>query len=101
MDGKADGALATSYSTGAVSGGSGSLVGGFVGYPDATWSDCYWDTTTSGTDNGTGGGNRTGLTGLTTAQLQSGLPAGFDPTIWAESPKINKGFPYLINNTPR
>jgi hypothetical protein len=101
LDGEADGALTTSYSTGAVNGGSGSLAGGFVGYPGAKMSDCYWDTTTSGTDNGTGGGNRTGLTGLTTTQLQSGLPTGFDPTIWAEDKKINHGFPYLINNPPQ
>jgi hypothetical protein len=38
---------------------------------------------------------------LTSKQLKSGLPAGFDPTIWAEDPKINKGFPYLIANPPR
>ena len=41
-----------------------------------------------------------GITGLTTAQLQSGLPAGFDPSIWAESPNINGGLPYLITNPP-
>ena len=81
---------------------SGGPLGGFIGDDiDGDFSDCYWDTTTSGTDNGTGEGNVSGITGLTTEQLQSGLPAGFDPTIWAQNPKINHGFPYLITNPPR
>jgi hypothetical protein len=54
----------------------------------------------SGTTNGVGGGNGTGVTGNTTAQLQAGLPAGFDPKIWAEDRKINHGLPYLIANPP-
>jgi hypothetical protein len=29
------------------------------------------------------------------------LPEGFDPTIWAENPSINNGFPYLIANPPQ
>ncbi|HEY6578573.1 MAG TPA: hypothetical protein VIY09_04570 [Rhizomicrobium sp.] len=45
--------------------------------------------------------NDPGITGLTTTQLQSGLPQGFDPTVWAENPKINGGLPYLIANPPR
>ncbi len=91
----------TSYSTGAVSGGSSSLVGGFAGDDSAaTISESYWDTTSSGLDDGTGQGNVSGLTGLTTAQLQSGLPAGFDSAIWSEDPNINNGLPYLINNPP-
>jgi hypothetical protein len=48
-----------------------------------------------------GSGSGAGITGETTAQLQAGLPAGFDPTIWAESPSINNGLPYLINNPPQ
>jgi hypothetical protein len=40
------------------------------------------------------------VTGLTSQQLKSGLPAGFDPCIWAEDKKINNGFPYLIANPP-
>jgi hypothetical protein len=101
LDGVAEdgGTLSTLYSTGAVSADSG-VVGGFVGGDENTLSNCYWDTTTSGTDTGTGDGNRSGLTGLTTQQLQSGLPSGFDPKIWAEDKKVNHGFPYLINNPP-
>jgi hypothetical protein len=93
--------ISSSYATGAVSAGQGGVVGGFLGGDGDVLSDCYWDTTTSGTNEGTGDGNEKGLTGLTTRQLQSGLPAGFDPTIWAESKKINNGFPYLINNPPQ
>jgi hypothetical protein len=88
-----------SYSTGAPTGGAGSMVGGFSG--DAgNFGDSYWDTTTSGMNQGTGQGNDTGLTGLTTAQFQAALPTGFDPAIWAQRPKINGGLPYLIANPP-
>jgi hypothetical protein len=45
--------------------------------------------------------NDPGITGQTTAQLQAGLPAGFDPSIWAEDPGINNGLPYLIANPPQ
>ncbi|MGD0192494.1 MAG: hypothetical protein ABSD74_17285 [Rhizomicrobium sp.] len=90
-----------SYSTGVVSAGPGSSAGGFAGFEESPDNeDCYWDTTTSGMSQGEGKGNETGVTGLTTAQLKSGLPSGFDPTIWAESPKINNGLPYLIGNPP-
>ena len=60
----------------------------------------YWDTTTSGTNDGSCGGQVSGLTGLTSEQLQSGLPEGFSRTIWSQSPHINNGFPYLIANPP-
>jgi hypothetical protein len=92
--------VSSSYSTGAVKQHRG-LVGGFIGESfGVSCSSCYWDTTTSGTDEGTGEGNAQGITGLTTKQLKSGLPAGFDPTIWARDKKINNGFPYLIANPP-
>jgi hypothetical protein len=44
--------------------------------------------------------NDLGITGLTDAQLKSGLPAGFDPKIWAVNSKINNGYPYLLANPP-
>jgi hypothetical protein len=93
--------VSTSYATGKLT-GDGGPVGGFVGqlYGGAFQYD-YWDTTTSGTDQGTGEGNASGITGLTSKQLRKKLPAGFDPTIWAQDPKINNGFPYLITNPPR
>jgi hypothetical protein len=72
-----------------------------VGQGDGdTTSDAYWDTKTSGTDVAVGEGSSNGITGRTTKQLKSGLPAGFDPTVWAEDKKINHGFPYLIANPP-
>jgi hypothetical protein len=98
-----------SYSTGATSGGNNSDVGGLIGFEDhqvdgGTIADDYWDTTTSGITNLSQGAgniaNDPGIAGETSAQLQAGLPAGFDPTIWAENPSINNGLPYLIANPP-
>jgi hypothetical protein len=93
-----------SYSTGAVSAAIGrrQYAGGFIGGRADGNTDlhAYWDTTTSGTAVGVGGGSSKGIEGLTTEQFQSGLPAGFDPKIWAENPNINNGFPYLIHNPP-
>jgi hypothetical protein len=94
--------ILNSFATGLI-GDGGSGVGGFVGCIGGEISDGYWDMQTSGIGASQGDGcvaNYQGITGLTTAQLQSGLPAGFDPTIWAENPSINGGFPYLINNPP-
>jgi hypothetical protein len=96
--------IGSSYSTGVPTGGRKTYVGGFLGLNDkkngATMTHAYWDTTTSGTDVGVGQGSDAGLTGLTTEQLQSGLPAGFDPKIWNEDSSINNGLPYLIANPP-
>jgi hypothetical protein len=96
------GSVSDSYSTGTVSGPG--YVGGFVGQDGGTIDDTYWDTTTSGIANlGQGAGNvsnANGIKGLTTAQLQSGLPSGFDPSVWAENAAINDGIPYLIANPP-
>jgi hypothetical protein len=96
------GAISFSYSTGAVTGGTGSVIGGLIGEDGgANNNDNYWDTETSGQNQGAGNvANDPGITGLTTAQFQSGLPAGFDPKIWAEKAKINDGFPYLLANKP-
>lgn len=104
-----NGTLSSSYSTGTVTGDSGSFLGGLVGYVDTSYtsysiSDAYWDTDTSGiTDLSQGAGNMAnypGITGLGTQQLQAGLPAGFDPKIWAEKSTVNNGLPYLIANPP-
>jgi hypothetical protein len=96
--------MARSYSMGAVSTAihRRDHVGGSIGVrPNGNNArHVYWDTTTSGTNDGVGFGKNTGITGLTTEQLQSGLPAGFDPKIWAENSSINNGLPYLIANPP-
>jgi hypothetical protein len=101
-----NGPLEDSYSTGAVVGGAGGGVGGLLGADEGQANaDDYWDLDTSGvSDPSQGAGspaNDPGITGLTDAQLKSGLPAGFDPAIWAQSPAINGGYPYLIANPPQ
>jgi hypothetical protein len=99
----AGGQVAASYATGTAT-ASGPDAGGFVGLndaPPAVFTDCYWDTTTSGTAVGVGSGDATGVTGLTTDQLVSGLPSGFASAVWAENPAINGGRPYLLSNRPR
>jgi hypothetical protein len=105
-----DVAISDAYSIGALSGGTGDTVGGLIGDDDNSGgcgclADTYWDTTTSGITNLSQGAgniaNDPGITGEPSAQLQSGLPSGFDPTIWAESPSINNGLPYLIANPPQ
>lgn len=89
------------YATGRVSGGQAANVGGLLGEAAPKVQDSYWDTETSGTDFGVGGGNAPGVTGLTTAELQSGLPAGFNVSAWGSDPKINGGLPYLLSNPPK
>lgn len=96
--------LQSSYATGAVTAGSGSSIGGLIGtdIAGATNSNVYWDLDTSGISDPTKGAgniaNDPGLTGLTTAAFQSGLPAGFDSSVWGEKATINSGYPYLIAN---
>jgi len=99
------GDISSSYSTGVPDGLY--WTGGFVGSDDSQSGDLtdnYWDTDTSGITNlGQGAGNISndpGITGLSTEQLQSGLPDGFDPTIWSESGDINGGLPYLLALPP-
>jgi hypothetical protein len=100
--------ISDSYSTGAVSGQGNDSVGGLIGYDFSNSGDIsntYWNTTTSGITNLSQGAgniaNDPGITGLTTVQFQSGLPAGFDPKVWAENPDINGDLPYLLSNPPR
>jgi hypothetical protein len=92
-----------SYATGAVTGKGSDEIGGVVGYDDSGngFSDAYWDTTTSGVSQGAGNvSDDPGITGLTSTQLSSGLPPGFDKKLWKENGSINSGFPYLIANPP-
>jgi hypothetical protein len=103
------GTVNSSYSTGAPSATGhhdhSTLIGGSIGIDESgsgSLADVYWDTDSSGiTDLSDGAGNISsdpGITGLTTLQLQSGLPMGFDPGIWAEQSGVNDGLPYLIGN---
>jgi len=109
-----DGNFADSYSTGpvTVSGadctGYDPCAGGLLGW-DGTGgrelAHSYWDTDTSGiTNSNQGTGNIShehGITGMTTAQFQAGLPKGFNAKIWKENAAINNGLPYLIANPPQ
>jgi hypothetical protein len=80
-----------------------SHVGGLVGI-GGSYTRTYWDTTTTGITNPSQGvgypSNVPGVTGLTTSQLQSGLPAGFSSAVWGESASINGGLPYLLALPP-
>ena len=63
------GSINNSYSTGEID-ASGSNVGAFAGYNGATISNCYWNTETSKQNNGIGQGINSGITGLSTLQMQ-------------------------------
>jgi filamentous hemagglutinin family protein len=99
--------LSQVYSTGSVAGGTGSTLGGLIGNlpfgatDSGTDTADYWDVTTSGVSQGIGNiANASGVTGLTTVQFQSGLPNGFDASVWGSNSSINGGLPYLLENPP-
>lgn len=100
------GTLEHDYAAGTVSGGHANQSGGFAGVLlGSVQVGNFWDTTTGGTmpKHGVGKCSGTGCTtttGLTTTQLQSGLPAGFDAGIWGSNPSINGGLPYLLAIPP-
>jgi hypothetical protein len=94
-----DGSAMTAYSVGRVQ--YGSPAGGFIGQNgEITAESCYWDKTSNKKLRGVGEGSQVGIARLTRQQFRSGLPNGFDPSIWAQDKKINNGFPYLIANPP-
>ncbi|HEX3666074.1 MAG TPA: GLUG motif-containing protein [Rhizomicrobium sp.] len=106
-DGIDNGYVSGSYSTG-VPQGSDEATGGLIGADNAqagSLANTYWDTKTSHIDNLSQGAGAPasdpGITGLTTKQLKSGLPSGFDPSVWGENPEINNGLPYLLTNPPK
>ena len=89
------GHISDSYSVGLVTGGT--TTGGLIGENDnGAIADSYWNKTTSKQKTGVGGGSASGVTGMTTAQLQAKLPAGFSSDVWAINSKINGGLPYLV-----
>jgi filamentous hemagglutinin family protein len=106
-----DGVIKTSYSAGAVSGGT---TGGLVAQNNPSFqfasltipsivdqggspvplqpgagavTNSFWNTETSGQSSSAGG------TGMTSRQLASGLPTGFDPAVWTILP--DPSFPYF------
>ena len=91
--GENDQSISDAYATGAVSGGTD--TGGLVGDNDGgTYTDDYFDTTTSGTTTGVGSESVSGVTGLTTAQLEAALPTGFDGGVWGDAG--GQTTPYLL-----
>jgi hypothetical protein len=108
--GGSSGTISQSYSTGVVTATKQATGGGLIGTDSTegqggTLVSDYWDMTTSGIDNPSQGAgepkNDKGITGLTDSALKSGLPSGFDKSVWAESSKINGGLPYLVGNPPQ
>ncbi len=100
--------ITQSYAAGPVISWPKRYVGGLLGHDThqgAHAETSYWDMDSSGIDDpGEGAGtprNDPGITGLTDAQLKSGLPAGFDPNVWGQNPNINNGWPYLLANPPQ
>jgi len=98
--------ISTSWSSGQVADKKREVRGGLVGsISSATVTAGYWDLDASGVgDPSQGAGNLAnapGITGLTTTQFQSGLPSGFDPSVWGQSLSINGGYPYLLANPPQ
>jgi len=97
------GQITASYAAGTIHSGAHSqgFLGGLVGFDAAAGgniSSTYWDLDDGVSDPAQGAGNLKndpGITGLTTLQLQSGLPPGFDPKIWTLNPSQNDGLPYL------
>ena len=73
------------YSVGAVTGSTN--TGGLIGANAGVLTNGYWDTQTSGYATSSGG------IGLTTTQLQSQLPTGFDPSVWSQV--AGSSFPYF------
>jgi hypothetical protein len=103
--GTIDGEINTSYSTGAVTGGGN--IGGAIGSDDLAGIfniGVYWDLDTSGIDDPSRGAgsplNDNGVTGLTNAQLTSGLPADFLFRVWASKEGVNNGLPFLKDLAP-
>ena len=96
--GAATAKVSQSYATGTVPNGNGGFV---CDAGDVRFLDDYWDVTTSGaTFAACAGESVADVAGLTTEELKSGLPVGFDRNVWTQKPGINHGYPYLIDNPP-
>jgi len=79
------GTVTDAYATGAVTAPNGALHGGLAGVNFATFVDSYFDIQTTGQpDNGRG---------MTTAQLQAGLPTFANPGNWDIIPGVS--YPFL------
>lgn len=86
----AAGNITTSYAAGYINTNVTSQVGGLVGVSTGTVANAstYWNTETTGLATSAGG------TGITTENLQSGLPSGFSGTTWGIIADVS--YPYLL-----
>ncbi|HWA91554.1 MAG TPA: hypothetical protein VG889_16065 [Rhizomicrobium sp.] len=76
-------------------------VGAFFGRAvNITSAKDYFDRDTAGIAEACGSVCH-GIIGLSDAALKTGLPNGFDPAIWGQSPSVNNGYPYLLANPPQ
>lgn len=105
LAGRIRGTASEIYSTGTVTGATPSRRGGLVGLVQGgSVQYGYWDMQTSGMSYGIGVGAVAGITGLTTAELQGALPAGFDNAVWGTGAGL---YPYfyrtyaLLDGTPQ
>ncbi|MDO8290315.1 MAG: GLUG motif-containing protein [Parvibaculum sp.] len=105
LAGRIRGTASEIYSTGTVTGATPSRRGGLVGLVQGgSVQYGYWDMQTSGMSYGIGVGAVAGITGLTTAELQGALPAGFDNAVWGTGAGL---YPYfyrtyaLLGGTPQ
>jgi hypothetical protein len=84
--------ISETYATGKVVVGSNGIAGGLVAENAAITTDSYWDILSTGQAHSSGSADSSGLS---TATLKSGLPNGFDSTIWDSNPNINNGYPFF------
>jgi len=85
----ASGTVTQTYAIGSVVAGPSTPTGGLVGSNSAaTVTYGYYDTQATGQTTSAGG------VGVITAQVQSGLPSGFDSSVWSASP--GNTYPYLV-----
>lgn len=91
------GAVSRAYAAGGTSGGF--FTGGLTGRGAAApYINVYWDLATTGQTVSSGLGGPVG-TGISDAQLLSGLPTGFSSSVWGSSPTVNLGYPFLLWQT--
>ncbi len=62
------GEITETYAAGAITGSTN--VGGLIGVNDGSIEISYWDTEATGEANGAGSGSTTGMTGLTSAEME-------------------------------
>jgi hypothetical protein len=82
-------------------------LGGVIGAdysPSGTNAAAFWDLDTTGVENpNQGAGNifdDQGLKGYPETNFRKAAMRKLDPSVWAQSPSINNGYPYLIANPP-